>query len=422
LDRVPNPLAAPFTEAHEHHRYRLPRSFHIIIAAQFCSALADNALLIVCVALLLDQGSPAWWAPLLKFTFTIAYVVLAPGVGAWADAVRKGRMMMAMNLVKVAGLVLLLLGTNPLLAMVLVGVGAAAYAPAKYGLVTELVPARGLVAANGWIEVTTVCAVVMGTMLGGFLISPWVRDAGAAWLPGASTLTFSLVSLLLLYGLAAALNLGIPHSGAHYPGNTLRLRPMVSGFVQAQRRLWADPKGAVSMAVTTLFWGAAAVLQFAVLRWGVDVLQLGLDKAAYLQGAVAVGIVIGAGLAARHVSLDGALRVLPLGLLMGLSVPLAAQLSTWWLALPAMAFVGALGGALVVPLNALLQHRGHVLLTAGRSIAVQNFNESASVLVMLGVYAALLAWGVDVRTVMAGLGLLVGTSVSALWWHSRRLR
>ena len=408
--------------AHSPHAHALPRAFHVLIAAQFCSALADNALLIVCVALLLDQGAPGWWAPLLKFSFTIAYVVLAPCVGAWADAVKKGRMMLAMNLVKVLGLALLLLGSSPLLAMTVVGVGAAAYAPAKYGLVTELVPARGLVAANGWIEVTTVCAVVLGTVLGGFLISPWARGAGLQLLPGAAALTLSLVSLLVLYGLAALLNLGIPDSGARYPGNPLRLRPMVRGFADAQRRLWADSAGALSMAVTTLFWGAAAVLQFAVLRWGVDVLQLGLDQAAYLQGAVAVGIVIGAGLAARFVSLAQAPRVLPLGVLMGLAVPLAAQLSTAWLAVLAMAVVGALGGALVVPLNALLQHRGHVLLTAGRSIAVQNFNENASILVMLGSYAALLAWGLDVRMVMVALGALVSISVAWLWWRDRGLR
>ncbi len=408
--------------AHSPHAHALPRAFHVLIAAQFCSALADNALLIVCVALLLDQGAPGWWAPLLKFSFTIAYVVLAPCVGAWADAVKKGRMMLAMNLVKVLGLALLLLGSSPLLAMTVVGVGAAAYAPAKYGLVTELVPARGLVAANGWIEVTTVCAVVLGTVLGGFLISPWARGAGLQLLPGAAALTLSLVSLLVLYGLAALLNLGIPDSGARYPGNPLRLRPMVRGFADAQRRLWADSAGALSMAVTTLFWGAAAVLQFAVLRWGVDVLQLGLDQAAYLQGAVAVGIVIGAGLAARFVSLAQAPRVLPLGVLMGLAVPLAAQLSTAWLAVLAMAVVGALGGALVVPLNALLQHRGHVLLTAGRSIAVQNFNENASILVMLGSYAALLAWGLDVRMVMVALGALVSISVAWLWWRDHGLR
>ncbi len=394
----------------------------MLIAAQFSSALADNALLIVCVALLLDQGSPAWWAPLLKFSFTVAYVVLAPFVGAWADAMRKARLMMAMNLVKVGGLVLLLAGSGPLWAMAVVGVGAAAYAPAKYGLVTELVPPRGLVAANGWIEVSTVCAVVLGTMLGGFLISDWARQAGSALLPGAPALTTSQALLLVLYGTAALLNLGIPDSGARYPGNRLGLAAMWSGFVDAQRRLWADREGALSMAVTTLFWGAASVLQFAVLRWGVDVLQLGLDRAAYLQGAVAVGIVIGATMAAHRVRLADAARVLPLGVLMGLAVPLAAQLSTWWLAVPAMAFVGALGGALVVPLNALLQHRGHQLLTAGRSVAVQNCNENASILVMLGVYAALLAWGLDVRTLMTVLGAFVGASVALLWWRGRRER
>lgn len=394
--------------------------FHILIAAQFCSALADNALLIVCVAVLLDRGAPGWWAPLLKFCFTIAYVVLAPFVGAWADAVRKGRMMMAMNLVKVLGLLILLGGGDPLWAMAVVGVGAAAYAPAKYGLVTELVPPRALVAANGWIEVTTVCAVVLGTVLGGFLISAFMRAWGQALWPAAEALALSQALLLALYALAATLNLGIPDSGARYPGHSLQLRAMGRGFVDAQRRLWRDGDGALSMAVTTLFWGAAAVLQFAVLRWGVDVLGLGLDRAAYLQGAVAVGIVLGATLAARWVSLAGAMRVLPLGVVMGLAVPLAAQLSTWWLAVPAMALVGALGGALVVPLNALLQHRGHVLLTAGRSIAVQNFNENLSILVMLGAYAALLAWGLDVRRVMVVLGALVASCVAAVMWQARR--
>ena len=172
--------------------------------------------------------------------------------------------------------------------MAVVGVGAAAYAPAKYGLVTELVPAQGLVAANGWIEVTTVCAVVLGTVLGGFLISPWVRGWGTAWLAGAPPLSLSLALLLTLYASAALLNLGIPDSGARYARQSMKLLPMLRSFADAQRRLWADADGALSMAVTTLFWGAASVLQFAVLRWGVDVLGLGLDRAAYLQGAVAV--------------------------------------------------------------------------------------------------------------------------------------
>ena len=408
---------------------------HVLIGAQFCSALADNALLIVCIASLLERGLPAWWAPMLKFCFTIAYVVLAPFVGALADAVPKGRLMMAMNGVKVLGVLALLAGLNPLLALAVVGVGAAAYAPAKYGLVTELVPASGLVAANGWIEVTTVCAAVLGAAIGGLLISPWLVSS-LAWLVNsvavdtavhlASAMPFgttpvALALLLLLYALAAALNLGIPDSGARYPRQAHRASSLARSFRLDQRRLWADGPGALSMAVTTLFWGAAAVLQFAVLRWATDVLGLPLSQGAYLQAAVAVGIVAGAAAAGRWVPLAQAARVLPLGVLMGAAVPVAAQAGQWWLALPALVLVGALGGALVVPLNALLQHRGHLLLSAGRSIAVQNFNENASVLVMLAVYAALLALGLPVRTLMAGLGLLVGVCMALLWWRHRRL-
>lgn len=413
--------------------HRLTRGFHVLIGAQFCSALADNALLIVCIALLLERGQPAWWAPLLKFCFTIAYVALAPFVGALADAVPKGRLMMVMNGVKVVGVLALLAGLNPLMALAVVGVGAAAYAPAKYGLVTELVPPSGLVAANGWIEVTTVCAAVFGTAIGGLLISPWMASwlarlaqtvagettvDGVAAVSGISApLALALLLLLLLYALAAALNLGIPGSGARYPRHDGRVRTLARDFWRAQRCLWSDELGALSMAVTTLFWGAAAVLQFAVLRWATDVLGLPLNQGAYLQAAVAVGIVAGAAAAGRWVPLAQAARVLPAGVLMGLAVPLAAQAGQWWLALPALVLVGALGGALVVPLNALLQHRGHVLLSAGRSIAVQNFNENASVLAMLAVYAALLALGLPVRTLMAGLGLLVGVCVALLWWR-----
>ena len=416
--------------------HHLPRGFHVLIGAQFCSALADNALLIVCIALLLERGLPAWWAPMLKFCFTIAYVVLAPFVGVLADAVPKGRLMMVMNGVKVLGVLALLAGLNPLLALAVVGVGAAAYAPAKYGLVTELVPPAALVAANGWIEVTTVCAAVLGTAIGGLLISPWMATslarlvqavAGEAAVDGVTAasgipapLALALLLLLLLYALAAVLNLGIPGSGARYPHHDGQVRTLVRDFWRAQRRLWSDELGALSMAVTTLFWGAAAVLQFAVLRWATEVLSLPLNQGAYMQAAVAVGIVAGAVAAGRWVPLAQAARVLPLGVLMGLAVPLAAQAGQWWQALPALLLVGALGGALVVPLNALLQHRGNMLLSAGRSIAVQNFNENASVLVMLAVYAAVLSLGLPVRSLMTGLGLLVGACVALLWWRHRR--
>jgi LPLT family lysophospholipid transporter-like MFS transporter len=397
---------------------RHAHGFKVLITAQFFSALADNALLIVCIALLMERGLPPWLAPMLKFSFTLAYVLLAPFVGALADAVPKGRLMMAMNGLKMLGVLAMLGGMNPLMALAVAGMGAAAYAPAKYGLATELLPPHRLVAANAWIEVSTVCAVVFGTALGGLLISPWMLLAAAGH-SALSPTSLALMVLLSLYALAAGFNLGIPDSGVRYAPQGSGPAALTRVFWRAQRRLWADEQGALSMAVTTLFWGAAAVLQFAVLRWATDVLGLPLSQGAYLQATVAVGIVVGAALAGRWVRMDRAARVLPLGVLMGAAVPLAAQATEWWLAVPAMVLVGALGGALVVPLNALLQHRGHVLLTAGRSIAVQNFNENASVLVMLAVYAALLAVDMQVQTLMAGLGLIVGVFMAVLWWRQR---
>jgi MFS family permease len=396
----------------------MPPGFHLLIAAQFVSALADNALLIVAIAMLAAQGAPGWCAPLLKFSFTIAYVVLAPLVGPLADAHAKARLMMAMNALKVAGVLALLAGAHPLAAFAVIGVGAAAYAPAKYGLVTELVPPRRLVAANGWIEVSTVCAILLGAVLGGVLVSPWAARLLARLWPVQPPLDVAAAGLLAVYALAALLNLGLPDSGARYRRAHRSPRALWRSFWRAQRRLWGDAEVALSMAATTLFWGAAAVLQFAVLKWAVDVLGLGLDRAALLQAVVAVGVVAGAALAARWVPLARAARVLPLGVAMGLLVPLVGWVDDWRSALPLLLAVGALGGALVVPLNALLQHRGHRLLTAGRSIAVQNFNENLSVLLMLAVYAGLLALDIEVRLIMAGLGLLVAALVAALAWRA----
>jgi MFS transporter, LPLT family, lysophospholipid transporter len=394
----------------------MPSGFYLLIAAQFISALSDNALLIVSIALLQDQGAPGWWAPLLKFSLTLAYVLLAPFVGPLADAFMKARVMMAMNALKVVGVAALLAGLNPLLAFVIIGIGAATYAPAKYGLLTEMVPARRLVVANSWIEVTTVCAVLLGAVLGGVLISPAARSLAQLWWPSVAPLQTAVWLLLLGYAVAALLNLGIPDSGVRYRRAHRAPLALWRSFWRGQARLWRDAEGGLSMAVTTLFWGAAAVLQFAVLRWAVDVLGLSLDRAAYLQAVVAVGIVAGAAIAGSKVPLSQAARVLPLGILMGAMVPLVVLVHSWWVALPLLLLVGALGGALVVPLNALLQHRGHQLLTAGRSIAVQNFNENLSVLVMLGVYAALLALRADISLIMAALGV----AVAGVVWHLHR--
>lgn len=402
----------------------MPAGFHLLIAAQFFSALADNALLIVAIALLHERGLPAWWAPLLKFSFTLSYVFLAPLVGPLADAMPKARLMAIMNAVKVAGVLMLIAGVHPVAAFGVIGFGAAAYAPAKYGLITEIVGARRLVAANGWIEVSVVGAALVGTMLGGLLVSDLVRDSAASQATrdgfaalgagAATTLALSAAALLGVYALAGLLNLGIPDSGARYPACRVQALALLRDFAAANRTLWRDRDGGLSLAVTTIFWGVGATLQFAVLRWATDVLGLTLDRAAALQAAVAVGVVLGATLAGHRVGLGHARRVLPAGIALGLLIPVVAVTRSLALALPLLVLVGAVGGILVVPLNALLQHRGHTLLSAGRSIAVQGFNENLSILVMLSGYAALLALEVPIVPLMTGFGLVIAAAVAAL--------
>jgi MFS transporter, LPLT family, lysophospholipid transporter len=410
----------------------MPSGFHLLIAAQFASALADNALLIVAIALLHERGMPMWWAPMLKFSFTLSYVLLAPFVGPLADAFRKARLMACMNAVKVLGVLALLAGVHPVAAFAVIGFGAATYAPAKYGLITEMVGPKRLVAANGWIEVSVVGAALLGTVLGGLLISPWLlesawvatsRDALAAALPRlhGGGVTLSLLAVLLIYGIAAALNAGVPDSGARYASSRGNPIALTREFRAANRMLWSDRAGGLSLAVTTVFWGLGATLQFAVLRWAAQALQLTLDHAAYLQAAVAIGVVIGATAAARWVPLAQAKNMLGAGVVLGLLLPVMASTTHLGRAVPLLVLLGVVGGLLVVPLNALLQHRGFVLLSAGRSIAVQGFNENASVLAMLGVYAALVALDVPVVAVLAGLGVSIAVAMAALMLRERGL-
>ena len=414
------------TPAHAEPDDALPRGFHRLIAAQFCSSLADNALLIVVIALLQSRALPGWWAPMLKFSSTLSYVLLAPFVGALADAMPKARLMAWMNGLKVIALLGLMAGLNPLLCFAVLGCAASAYAPAKYGLVTELVAPRRLVTANAWIEVSVVCAVLLGAVLGGLLVSDGVLQRLAPLISSAFGLTaphglwLSLAALLVIYAGAALLNIGLPDSGARYPLASRRPDTLSREFFAANRLLWRDRWGGLSLAVTTLFWGVGATLQFAVLRWASDALGLPLSQAATLQAAVALGVVVGAAWAGRSVALSRAHRVLPVGIVLGLAIALAALVESRAAALAMLVLVGAVGGVLVVPMNALLQHRGQQLLTAGRSIAVQNFNENLSMLLMLAAYAGLLAIDTDIVRLMVLLGTAVALLVGLLLWHDRR--
>ena len=400
----------------------MPRGFYWLIAAQFCSALADNALLIVTLAVLQERQLSPWLAPMLKFGFTLAYVLLAPFIGPLADAMPKGRLMAWMNALKLAGALALLAGLHPVAAFALVGLGAAAYAPAKYGLVTEIVPPRQLVAANGWLEVAVVVAVLLGTVCGGGLVSQaWLHGvAQAATALGAAPLQVSLATVVAVYLLASLLNLGVPASGARYPAPSRRPGLLLGEFWRDNRRLWQDGDGGLSLAVTTIFWGVGATLQFIVLRWAHEALALPLSQAAVLQGIVALGVIVGATAAGRWVPLTAARRMLGFGVLLGLAMPALAAVDSLALAVPLLVLAGAAGGLLVVPLNALLQHRGCQLLSAGRSIAVQGFNENASVLAMLAGYAALVALEVPLRALMTGFGLAIASALMWLWLRAAR--
>jgi MFS family permease len=413
----------------------MKRGFYTIMAAQFLSSLADNALLIAAIALLRDIDAPEWMTPMLKLFFFVSYVVLAAFVAAFADSRPKGRVMMISNLIKVGGCLLMLLGTHPLAAYALVGLGAAAYSPAKYGILTELLPPEKLVVANGWIEGLTVGSIILGFVVGGVLVAPTVSSALLAFdLPLIDTHVdqageAAVAVTAFVYVAAALVNLRIPDTGARYPQQVFHPVRMVASFSRCVTTLWRDKLGQISLAVTTLFWGAGATLQFIILKWSETVLGMTLSQGAIMQAVVAVGIAIGSVTAAARVSLKRSLSVLPVGVAMGLLVcamalidfsrlpagglAVGATTITWamWVAAALMVLVGALAGYFVVPMNALLQHRGHVLLSAGHSIAVQNFNENLNILLMLAIYALLIALDLHIETIIVLFGLFVSATM-----------
>ena len=414
----------------------MKRGFYTIMAAQFFSSLADNALLIASIGLLIQLDGPVWMTPLLKFFFTVSYVVLAPFVGPFADAFPKGRVMLVTNTIKIAGCVMMLfyeyiaaLGVAPDIAVMLaygvVGLGAAAYSPAKYGILTELLPPDKLVVANGWIEGLTVGSIIVGTVVGGMLLSGHVSRSLLGFdFPlidtHVNTPAEAAISVIMFfYVIAAIFNLYIPDTGARYQKQESHPARLLSQFANSFTVLWSDKLGQISLAVTTLFWGAGATLQFIVLRWADKHLGLPLDKATLLQGVFAFGIAVGAIAAARLVPLKKSLHILPIGVVMGLVV-LAMDIVYYMPFVYALIIsIGAMAGFFVVPMNALLQHRGHVLLSAGHSIAVQNFNENLCILFMLALYAGMLSLQLRTGTIVIMFGLFVALSMLGVIFRHR---
>jgi MFS family permease len=396
------------------------RGFYTILAAQFFSALADNALLFAAIALLAGLQAPDWQTPVLQQFFVFAYIILAPFVGPFADSLPKGRVMFVANAVKLFGCAAMLFGLHPLFAYGIVGIGAAMYSPAKYGILTEYLPHHRLVLANGWMEGLTVAAIILGAILGGFMLAP--AFAGAALGPDGqfgllidSGAKLAILVILGLYLLAAAINLYIPKLAIDHKLPKRNPVFILQDFWHSFRLLWRDPLGQVSLAVTTLFWGAGATLRLIVLTWAAAVLGFDLERATQLTAVVAIGIALGSVLAARFVSLKGAVKVLPVGIAMGFAVMSMIFVQDWRVAVAVLMLIGMMAGYFVVPMNALLQHRGHLLMGAGHSIAVQNFNENLSILAMLGAYALMLRADLGIDAIIVLFGLLVAFTMYLIY-------
>ncbi len=399
------------------------------MAAQFFSSLADTALLYVAIDLLTKMHSPAWITPLLKFLFVLFYVLLAAFVGAFADSLPKGRVMFIANLIKIGGCALLFYELHPLVSYAIVGIGAAVYSPAKYGILTELLPPDKLVVANAWIEGLTISSIILGTVMGGALVSDRVAalmlgfDFPAIETGINTSDEAALCVVAVLYIAAALFNLRIPLTGAIYARQERNPARLIEDFANCCVILWKDKLGQISLAVTTLFWGMGATLQFIVLEWAKQYLHMTYEKATTMVGLVGIGVTIGAVMSARMITLRKSLTVIPLGVAMGFLVMGMAFVHTTWIAYPMLILIGVLSGFFVVPMNALLQHRGHVLMSAGHSIAVQNFNENLSILTMLAVYSLMLRLQLPLSVIIVLFGLfLAGTMLFIQRLHAANQR
>jgi MFS family permease len=384
----------------------MSKGFYTLLIAQFLSAVADNALLFAAIALLNQLNAPSWHEPLLREFFVISYIVLAPFVGPFADALPKGKVMFLSNGIKFLGCVLALLGVPPLYAYAIVGIGAAAYSPAKYGILTEMLPPNQLIKANGWMEGTTVLAIILGPVFGSTI--------------SATDPYFGIAIITAIYMLAAFFNYHIPKMPIDHCVEKRSFNFLMKDFWHAFTTLWKDTQGQVSLAVTTLFWGAGATLQFVVLRWADKNLGYDQTDATKLIAVLAVGIAVGSMIASMYVKLEKAANVLPAGIDMGLLVVCMVFVHNPLVAALLLFSIGILAGFFLVPLNSLLQHRGHTLLGAGHSIAVQNFNENIGILLMLGAYTWMVGRNFELDHIIIIFGLFVIISMSIIAFLYRK--
>ena len=380
------------------------KGFYFFLSAQFLSALADNALLFAAIALLTKLEAPNWHQPLLLQFFVLSYIVLAPFVGAFADAWPKRQVMFISNSIKLIGCLAMLFGIPPLYAYGIVGIGAAAYSPAKYGILTEILPDKSLVAGNGWVEGSTVAAIILGAIFGGVIA---VYDVDLA-----------IIAISILYVIAAIFNKYMPNVPINHKLKRNDPWSLIKDFLSSYKTLWRDPLGQLSLTITTLFWGAGATLRLVIIGWSAYALGYGLDKSTTLSATVALGVAIGAIIAAFFIRMKDSTKILPVGIIMGGLVCSMFFVTTWESAAIILTLVGIFSGLLIVPLNALLQHRGHLLIGAGHSIAVQNFNENLGILILSGAYTLMVKSNIPINGIMFifGFFVLLSMTVASLFY------
>lgn len=384
------------------------RGMMAVTCAQFLSAFGDNALLFATLAVLKQQFYPDWSQPVLQMVFVGAYILFAPFVGQVADSFSKGRVMMFANSLKLIGAATICFGLNPFVGYTLVGIGAASYSPAKYGILGELTTGDRLVKANGLMESSTIAAILLGSMAGGVL---------ADW-----HILAALGVCVVMYAGAIVANIFIPKLAPARPGQSWRFTPMTRSFFNACRTLWHNGETRFSLVGTSLFWGAGVTLRFLLVLWVPVALGI-TDNATptYLNAMVAVGIVVGAGAAAKLVTLKTVARCMPAGILIGVGVLFFSIQHSLLPSYIILVLIGIMGGFFVVPLNALLQERGKHSVGAGNAIAVQNLGENTAMLLMLGLYSLAVKTGAPIVGIGIGFGAVFAVAIGGLWiWQIRQ--
>jgi LPLT family lysophospholipid transporter-like MFS transporter len=378
----------------------MSRGVAALLSAQFLTAFADNAMLFTAIALLIQSPRGGWYIPALQSAFLVAFVVLAPWVGSLADRRPKPHVLLLGNVLKGAGASLMFVGVEPIAAYALVGTGAAVYGPAKYGILPELVGPERLVRANGWIEGSTIAAIVLGSAVGSR-----IADRSVA---------LALLAVMACYVASAVATFAIPRLAAAHPGAEVG----IAVFIGRMRTLFAVARARFAMLGNSLFWASAAVLRVLLVAWAGAV--LGTRESADVADLtlfLALGIVIGALLVPRLIPIAHLRRARLAAYAMGVVILLFSLVSDWWPARGVLVVIGVCGGMFLVPINAALQDIGHRTIGSGRAVALQSFFENFAMLTGVGFYTAAVSLGATPVASLVVVGVFVLVATTLVSWH-----